>query len=288
MSERNPADYVVVNDQEISIASIHERFSSTKYGQKLAGERRYEIFRPEPISPVQWIEILGPDANNLAHHDVAHGITRDLTIVSTPGQFSTDEIQDLALTAATHDWGEAVIGDVTYSNKTASHEEEEMRALKMIAEDVYSDNPALARRIITLSETVLCDRTSKLGSTFNAVERSGYVQTALRGRHVAKYNVEMGQDELRPHIPRFDLIAHNVLSGHMRPLTVYAEVHPYVAQMFTRREKGIEHAYATIPHAHRLDYETVLGFGEEKRNRAQVNFDDGKMAWDQFMKGRAV
>ena len=168
---------------------IHRAFAETEYGQTLAAKVRYERYKPADVSNERWAELLGADVNNLTHMPLTYGLTRSMVHAlreSQPGFLTTNEEQLLLTAALIHDWGEALVGDITYSDKTADDEIEESRQLDSILNEFSAHEAAEVQDLIAQAKAeVIFSPESRLGHVFNTVERVGYMRTALRAaKHV--------------------------------------------------------------------------------------------------------
>ena len=107
-------------------------FSKTEYGRELSDKIRYEKYNLAKLPNAEWISILGLDVDNLWHMMITFGLAQSFieqTEKNEPGYFSEDEKTTLMLAAIIHDQGEAIIGDISYGDKNAAHEEQEKQAL---------------------------------------------------------------------------------------------------------------------------------------------------------------
>ncbi len=166
--------------EELKFDQIYRDFSETEYGETLAGNIRYGRYKPESVTNEEWELLLGPDVNNLKHLHLTYELTRQF-VRDLKETLTDQEKEDLLLTAIVHDWAEAIVGDHTYDLKTADIETQELVEIKKMTAGMYGeDNESLVQRIHIVTDTILKDTDSKLGKMFNAVERVGYLRTALR------------------------------------------------------------------------------------------------------------
>jgi len=168
---------------------LHHAFAATEHGQKLASQVRYDRYKPEDVSNERWVELLGADVNNLTHMPLTYGLTQDMIRqldLSHPGLLNDGEKDELRVAALIHDWAEALVGDITYSDKTSSDEEEERLQFGSLLSAFEGENAAdMSHLIANAADKIVFDPNSKLGQIFNTVERVGYVRTAIRAsKHV--------------------------------------------------------------------------------------------------------
>jgi hypothetical protein len=175
-------------EEQHDFVAVHESFAATEHGQALAGNVRYGHFKPDAISNERWTELLGPDVNNLTHLTDTYQLACrfiEHTFRIQPGYLSSRESAVIKATAISHDWAEAIphIGDTNYTLKTEEDEAEEEKAFaENLAEffDADSFPKDMGDLILEATQKVIFDKTSRLGSVFNAIERMGYMRTALR------------------------------------------------------------------------------------------------------------
>ena len=176
-------------EAEPDLFDIHRSFAGTELGQKLAGQVRYDRYKPDEVSNERWTELLGADVNNLTHMPLTYGLTRNFIRAlqdSQPGFLADGEEQLLQTAALIHDWGESVVGDITYSDKTEDDEAEERRQLDFILDEFSAHDAEEVKSLIKQAAAeIIFSPASRLGHVFNTVERVGYMRTALRAaKHV--------------------------------------------------------------------------------------------------------
>ncbi len=177
--------YMSVEEQPDYLA-IHDSFAATEHGQVLGNNVRYSIYKPDDVSNQRWIELLGPDADNLRHLVSTYHLTEEFierTEELQPGELSPRDKAILKIGAITHDEAESVpeIGDINYSHKTADHETAEQAAFREYLPRFHPDaSPEVAELILEAADEVIFNRESRLGRIFNAVERIGYLRVAMR------------------------------------------------------------------------------------------------------------
>lgn len=147
---------------------LYETFSSSEYGKTLEGNIRFGDFKPEYIANEVWEALLGDDVNNLRHMLDTYRITRRFM------RFGGMDDDLLKLTAITHDWGEAVVGDVALPDKNRlGVDTQEVEAYKRIASELgYS---ALLEEV---PEVIWGQH--ELSEPFRVIEYIGYCRTGMR------------------------------------------------------------------------------------------------------------
>lgn len=152
---------------------LHRRFSDSDYGIKLEDNIRFGDFKPDYIDNDIWEYLLGDDVNNLRHMPHTYEIAKKFALFERIGS------EAIKLTAITHDWGEAVVGDVALPDKQAMGiDEAEIAAYKRIAHEIAPDYDLSAVPEILWGE-------HELTEPFNAIEYIGYCQTCLRAGRMA-------------------------------------------------------------------------------------------------------
>lgn len=159
---------------------LYRTFERSKYGKQLEAGTRFGTFQPPEISNTQWCEVLGDDVNNLRH---MYHTTRLAERFCSGLDMSTHDTNRMLTVAATHDWGEAMIGDIPLPDKTADDESAERIAYAKIARDLVG-NPESLHLTSTVWD-VLSHEDEEMGDKFKAVEYVGYCTTALRAGRAA-------------------------------------------------------------------------------------------------------
>jgi hypothetical protein len=167
---------------ELDVYGLHKEFQDTEHGQVLADQVRYERYKPDGVTNERWVEVLGADVNNLQHMPLTWGLAKDMIRGlrdSRPGYLDEHEELLIEVAAIIHDRGEAVVTDVTYSEKTDELEAAEQEVLTGMVDESHEI-------VKEAAHTVVFDRGgNKLSRIFNTIERVGYMRTALRAaRHI--------------------------------------------------------------------------------------------------------
>lgn len=172
------------------VYEIHRSFSETTFGDKLSQNVRYDKYRPKHISKETWTELLGADVNNLTHMPLTYGIARAFIHQARehqPELLDESEEKLLLVAAISHDWAESITTDISYSDKTSLDNDEEQTIFEQNVAQFYQGED------FELVDQARCeivfDHESKLGELLNAVERIGYLRTALRANDILKSGV---------------------------------------------------------------------------------------------------
>jgi cytochrome c1 len=134
----------------------------------------------------EWERLLGRDVNNLEHMSLTHGIAVAFIRFSEqhqPDLLSEEEKESLLLTAVIHDWGEAIRGDVSYSDKTNEEESQEQRDFMTVVNSVGHAS-FTKEEILRAKEIAFDHEGSKLGKMFFAIEQLGYMRTAIKAARI--------------------------------------------------------------------------------------------------------
>lgn len=160
---------------------LHQTFAASEYGKTLNNAVRFADFKPVDISNQTWVDVIGDDVNNLRHMPHTHRLAARFALKQT---LSEDDTNILRVTAMTHDWGEAIDGDIPLPLKTKQDEVSEQKSYRLIAEDLLGKYEGEE-----LSDTVwrVLDKEDKeLGNAFCAIEYIGYNTTAMRAGYMGK------------------------------------------------------------------------------------------------------
>lgn len=202
-SKRIGLHYKSMNaENKFELIEIHHSFAETDFGKTLASKVRYERYKPAGVTNERWTELLGADVGNLSHLQLTYGLTKSMNKhlqETQPGLLDQEEEELLKTAALIHDWGEAIVGDISYSDKTEEDEVEEREQLSIIL-DQHTDNkaPQMKELIEGAANNVVFNPDSKLGHIFNTVERIGYMRTGLRaGYHIQHGNAADCEHGLR-------------------------------------------------------------------------------------------
>jgi hypothetical protein len=218
---------------------LHSLFSASEYGRTLNEEIRFGDFKPVDVENAIWTDMLGDDVNNLLHMPHTQKIAARFCLREAMGD---DDTRKIILTAATHDWGEAIESDIALPSKTKADELREEQAFRMIAEDLLGKYEG--EELSDIVWAILSKNDAVLGDRFRAIEYIGYVTTAMRagymGRAVAGRLVKLPFDR-----PKTEHIAGSLLglesSLQMQSyatLATYANTYPGIQTII---KEGVPH-----------------------------------------------
>lgn len=254
------------------LMDIHEDFEKTEFGKVLAGRVRYERYKPASVTNERWVELLGADVNNLTHLTLTYGLTQDFIRTTErlqPGYLAEEDEQTLQVAALIHDWAESIVGDISYGDKTPADEVEEQLIFEAHVVEFYGggamDLIDRARKEIVFDHA----GESKLGGAFNAIERVGYLRTALRASdHVIAHDAPDCEHGLR-------WIVADVLSQQPTPLQNHAESLKAVKQYLLREQERISIAYELVAN----DYSVFDNYPSEQRDIKRRQFEQSYISW---------
>lgn len=253
------------------LIEIHEEFKKTDFGKTLADRVRYERYKPADVSNERWVDLLGADVNNLTHLTLTYGLAQDFIRASeilSPNFLTDEDEQLLQVAALIHDWAESIVGDISFGDKTANDELEEQAAFEANLASFYNGDTTLINRART---EVVFDHTgeSKLGRAFNAIERVGYLRTALRaGSHIVRGDAPDCEEGLRW------LIA-DVLSQQPEPLIAYANTLPPIRQYLINQSDQISQMFGIVAG----DDGIFESYPQEQRVTKRAQFKQSYYAW---------
>src|SRR6185503_14610721 len=166
--------FITGRNTEVSMShELHDRFAKSVWGETLEQNIRFGDFKPSYIDNDLWEYLLGDDVNNLRHMPYTAELAKQLARYERIGGSL------LELTAITHDWGEAIVGDVALPDKIADGQDErELSAYWQIANHIAPDYD-----LSQVPEVVWGEH--ELSEPFNAVEYMGYCQTGIRAGKMA-------------------------------------------------------------------------------------------------------
>lgn len=186
-----------MNSEELS-RELFQQFAQSEHGKKLSQNTRFDLFRQDLASKIEWEKILGKDVNNLHHMKLTSGLTRwfidknrelnkenedsksklDGTEKVTLGR---DQRERLILAATIHDWQESIVGDLPAPFKTVETEENEREVLIEIINE-FSEifkNPEIYYLLLEIVDQIIFNDESLEGKIFNLIEILGYFRVAI-------------------------------------------------------------------------------------------------------------
>lgn len=163
------------------MSEIYADLEQTFYGQELEANVRFGTFKPDFVTNEEWCEMLGDDVNNYRHMEFTAGITawyiEQSELLGHP--FTQEEQDTLMLTAYTHDFAEAIDGDVPDPEKDTS---EQAKALERfshfaVAQYVAAEDTTDLVMDVTQGKHDLSDH-------FRAIEVIGYLTSGIKAGDV--------------------------------------------------------------------------------------------------------
>lgn len=229
-------NHIQAKSSSLSFLKIHKKFSDSKYGRKLGNNIRYSRYKPQKISNQKWEKILGDDVNNLRHMLYTYYLARDyLKLI----QLRLEEYELVLFAALTHDWGEAVVGDVIGYRKDKSIEIEEIRHFRIIFKEIVG-NEFEEDFLDQISDIIIFNKYNRLSSIFNSIERVGYLLTAIRSWKQSKRNRYGLRKQLQ-------WLTSSVLISEIPPIIKYTKMYKPVKYYFDRNYNVIKDAFENMP-----------------------------------------
>ena len=160
---------------------LHRIFSESEYGKTLDNAVRFADFKPVDIDNQTWADVLGDDVNNLRHMPHTHRLVARFAVKQSLSEDTTNVLRAVAMT---HDWGEAIDGDIPLPLKTKEDEVSEQESYRFIAEDLLGKYEG--EELSDMVWKVLGKENEELGDAFRAVEYIGYNTTAMRAGYMGR------------------------------------------------------------------------------------------------------
>ena len=208
---------------------LYETFANSEYGKTLEQNTRFSDFKPEWVTTELWCKLLGDDVNNLRH--MQH--TKRIAEMFCDAQgVDEDTRETLLLTAATHDWGEAIIGDISLVTKTEADESREEVAYRQIAAELLG--APSGNELANIVWPVL-KKENETGEMFRAIEYIGYCTSGLRAGYAASTLVNRFTPVDVPRKQEIELV------GGLLAMEKYLQVYSYrILQDYAEKYKGIQ------------------------------------------------
>ena len=249
-------------------SELHRAFSETSHGQKMSENIRFAKYNLSGMPNDEWEKLLGRDVNNLEHMSLTHGITvAFIRYCETyqPELLTDEEKKMLLLTAITHDWGEAIRGDVSFGDKTQQEEAQEIKDFDLVVDSV-SYGSFNYEEIKQAQEIAFDHHGSKLGRIFYTIERLGYMRTALEASEIVRA-------QRQPDETTYGLIwlVADVLSNHMHQDQLLKDSFRYdaVFAAITARHEEIDAAF-DLALRHPTAFENYGQEAQEKNDSVQL------------------
>jgi 5'-deoxynucleotidase YfbR-like HD superfamily hydrolase len=272
------------NGQEICFDQIHRQFADSELGQKLAQEVRYKRYKPESISNKDWCRApLGADMNNLAHMALTAGLAREYLKNQEPDEaLNLADAQILMLAATTHDWAEAVTGDIIFDLKTADDDAKEATIMYQLLKK-YLGETFSVQTLSRVYETIT-DKSSRLGEIFNAIERVGYLRSGLNawnagkkmeGEFITEFDRTVEKDFKRCLL----WLASNVAGNQIPILLKYTEKYHPIAEYISNARERIDNLFSEMPESIFESFpEEVMTRVEQEQQKQK--FQNSKAVWE--------
>jgi rfaE bifunctional protein nucleotidyltransferase chain/domain len=212
-----------------SYTDIRRQFEDSPYGHSLHGEIRWDHFRPDSVTPDEWVEILGTDTDSLKHAPLMYGLTRQFIMHSPEGSLSSEDERILLLAAMTNGWGESgsdeegitPMGNISYGQKTQNQQRQEQDTYRAVFQKLLGEHHLKEE---LMAESVLFNPDSRLGQVYDAVRHINYLRTALNAYAKAE---ALGDAEISSHLR---WLSADVVSNQLPNLLQYAKMFPAAAE----------------------------------------------------------
>jgi len=255
--------------REMTFAQMDDALSRSRYHKSLAAISRYDRYKPKEVDGRQWEHWLGADVNGAKHLRVTYGLARAFLkkIEKNPAvPMSNDEGRMLLFASMVHDWGEAVVGDVSYDLKTESVEKREVAELRKMLRlvlDARFDN-----QVIDEILGIVHFKKGRLGEIFNLIERVGYMRTGLNAW-------ESRRDVQSPSLGNaFRWLTCNVASNQVPKLLDSSIKYPPIGHYLSNVRHQISDVFANMP------ADIFHNYGEKADRAAQEEkFSVAKDTW---------
>lgn len=256
---------------ELSAISAHKLFSASEYGQSLAGKPRWDMQRPAHISEAQWRQALGHDADNLDHMHLTLSLT-DSFLKRDDGSLGINDAERniLRISAVCHDWGESydpntgVGGDISYELKTHDDSLEELTMFQTVFAEIFGDVDIKTKLLI---EATIFKKDSKLGMVFDAIERIGYLRTAI----IAYESSKRTEDSVLQ--GNLEWLAAGTLSNQILSLMEYAADYTPVREYLEAVGPSINEMFE------RISSNTFAEHGQPQKEKLTL-YQQSKILWN--------
>jgi hypothetical protein len=282
MSLKESSIILDIDNQHLSIPEIHQRFKKLPEGQILEhGQVRWNTFRPPEISEKEWKSPLfvGTDANNLEHGYLTFQQSIEFLEAqrnsNSPIQLTSEDEKIIYIMADLHDTGEVKNGDKNWELKTKQDEKREATALKTIIPRIIGNGTQAINLTNQIAFYLFSEEglNTKIGRTFNMIEKLGYFETAIRTWQKAFESIKKN-----PALPTaYQLITNNVLLNQITTLTQNSNLFPRLKIVLLNQKHWINQAFAmkqSIIDQYNRD--------DKKISEYKVKFAAAKLDWYQW------
>lgn len=245
--ESLPSGFLNDQGQETPFTAISQTFQNTPYYERLEKTARFIRFIPEGWSNQRWEALFGADYNNARHMQLTYGLARRFvgalqTCPERPRRLTREEVEVVLISAAIHDWAEAVVGDVTYNIKNDTHEKQERAVLAQMLEELERERISGDLKIKIL-ETVF-NTQSELGHIFSAVEKVGYLRSAILAW---KRYGRPGLQHDYPEVPKVQALTAEVFGNIVGKFTTLSKQYSPVKQYLLAHSADFSEIFAQMP-----------------------------------------
>jgi hypothetical protein len=262
---------IKINNRDIKFRAIHKDFSQTKPGNRLANNARWPKYQGK-LNNSEWQKMLGFDINNLEHGRLTYGITRSFIKKTNQSEsklnFNQEEQKLLLLTSLVHDWPEGITkcGDVSYDQRTIQHEKEELAVIEKAITDILGPQSSNISKQI---KDILENKNSKLGKTFNIIEKIGYVRTGLISWKKSK--------NTNKNIFNLNCLTKDVVSIHI-PELIKHSYYPPVSHFLKNKQNIISEIFSNMPTSVFDRYNPI-----EEKNKNIAKFNKASDNWTKWI-----
>ena len=257
----------------LEFQNIYDTFAHTEYGKRLEGSIRYEKYNLGNLSHTEWCDLLGKDANNLYHMEATYELAGQfIDSQNSSGKTPIDSASTslLLLASIMHDQAEAIVGDVSYGDKAPTDEIHEMNEFE---HHLDAMNPGMNTSLKAMAKSaikgVIFDPSTNEGALFNAVERTGYLATALRAAD--KIPTVTDADT----IDGLHWLVADVFLNQIPALIGYAHNYSYLHELLLQNAELISTFFESIP-------EAIFNYYEDNSQQKKENFIKAQQAWATF------
>lgn len=259
--------------------SVYESFAHTEYGKKLENSIRYEKYNLGALSNEDWCELLGRDANNLYHMQETYELAErfiDSQNNSDKAPIDSTSASLVLLASAIHDQAEVFVGDTSYGDKTS---QDEMCERETFERNLTVMNPGMNALTSNIARSairgVIFDPSTSEGELFNAIERTGYLTTALR---VATKRHAVVDPQTADGI---DWLITDVLLNQMPTLIGYARTYNLPHELLTQNAELVSTLFAAAP-------DHIFNHYEENCHKKQTDFIKAREKWTTFCSSHSI
>lgn len=259
---------IQTKDGLLTFSAIHQRFSQTNHGKTLATRIRFGTYKPDSITNEEWWTILGPDVNNLHHIYTTYLITREY--VANHSELTYEDKTLILLAAITHDWGEAITGDILLPLKTEAHSRKEKELFDGLLVEYlgFAIDDTIRNKIVS----IVFDSSNGLGRHFRLIEEWGYFRTALKAwKHACLTDYR----ELQK---RLNTLTYSVFANDLCSLIQATSHSTAIHTHFTQKARSIiSHVCDTMPHdthQHHVD--------QARKEWVKESFERAQISWKKY------